>query len=132
MQRNVLTQLAGRLKGILLFHDIQPSTAHALPALLAELRKRGFMVVHLVPKADARTLPNTTPRPPSLLAHKVASAKTPLSTRALTWSSRARTKCFPGPPRATAATQSTSAQSSTGPATVQRGNRAMVQAVARA
>lgn len=36
--------------GILLFHDIKESTAQALPGILAELRKRGFKVVHLKSK----------------------------------------------------------------------------------
>ncbi len=53
VKRTVLAQLAGARKGILLFHDIQPSTAHALSGILAELKKRGFKVVHLVPKATA-------------------------------------------------------------------------------
>jgi peptidoglycan/xylan/chitin deacetylase (PgdA/CDA1 family) len=43
-------------KGILLMHDIQPVTMRALPALLAELKKRKFRIVHVVPAASpART-----------------------------------------------------------------------------
>jgi peptidoglycan/xylan/chitin deacetylase (PgdA/CDA1 family) len=85
VRKNVLTQLAGRHKGILLFHDIQPSTAHALPALLAELKKRGFKVVHMVPKEAARTLPQYDEQAMKLLSRKLAAAKTPLATRAVTW-----------------------------------------------
>ncbi len=33
--------------GIVLFHDIKRSTAQALPTILAQLKKRGFKVVHL-------------------------------------------------------------------------------------
>jgi len=33
--------------GIVLFHDIKRSTARALPAILAQLKKRGYKVVHL-------------------------------------------------------------------------------------
>jgi len=85
VQKNVLAQLAARHKGILLLHDIQPSTAHALPALLAELKKRGFKVVHMVPKEPARTLPAYDVQAGRLLAHKLASPKTPLAARAVTW-----------------------------------------------
>lgn len=86
VQKNVLTQLAGRHKGILLFHDIQPSTAHALPALLAELKKRGFKVVHMVPKEPVRTLPEYDARAAKLLSRKLEAAKaTPLAPRSMTW-----------------------------------------------
>src|SRR5690606_15489355 len=33
--------------GILLFHDIKPQTARALPVILAEMRRRGYKIVHL-------------------------------------------------------------------------------------
>ncbi|MEI9901757.1 MAG: polysaccharide deacetylase family protein [Hyphomicrobium sp.] len=86
VQKNVLTQLAGRHKGILLFHDIQPSTAHALPGLLAELKKRGFKVVHMIPKGTAHTLPEYDARAAKLLARKLDAAKAaPLAARSLTW-----------------------------------------------
>jgi len=39
-------------KGILLMHDIQPVTARALPALLAELKRRNFRIVHVVPAPE--------------------------------------------------------------------------------
>lgn len=86
VQKNVLTQLAGRHKGILLFHDIQPATVHALPGLLAELKKRGYKVVHMVAKETASTLPEFDADAGKLLAHKTETAKaTPLAPRALTW-----------------------------------------------
>lgn len=56
MQRNVLSQLAQRKKGFILFHDIQPSTAKGLNGLLTELKTRGYRVVHLVAKEPATTL----------------------------------------------------------------------------
>ena len=87
VKRTVLAQLAGARKGILLFHDIQPSTAHALTGILAELKKRGFKVVHLVPKATATTLPEYDAQAERLIAHRsVAAAKEPLASRAVTWS----------------------------------------------
>jgi peptidoglycan/xylan/chitin deacetylase (PgdA/CDA1 family) len=85
VERAVLTQLAGARKGIILFHDIQPSTAHALPGLLAEMKERGFKVVHLVPKKPAGTLPEYDTRATKLITKKLAAAKDPLATRAVTW-----------------------------------------------
>jgi peptidoglycan-N-acetylglucosamine deacetylase len=56
VRRRVLTELARRHRGIILFHDIQASTAHALPLLLADLKTRGYHVVHLLAKQEATTL----------------------------------------------------------------------------
>ncbi len=56
VHRAIVSQLMDKRKGILLFHDIQPSTAAALPGLLADLKARGFRVVHLVPKSQTQTL----------------------------------------------------------------------------
>lgn len=46
--------------GIVLFHDIKPSTAKALPTILSELKKRGYKIVHLRAKADFAPLPALT------------------------------------------------------------------------
>ena len=54
--RNVMQQLEKRGKGIILFHDIQPSTAGALKSLLAELKDKGYKIVHLAPKQQQVTL----------------------------------------------------------------------------
>ena len=49
----LLAQVLGRLEekqgGILLLHDLHAHTAAMVPRLLAELRTRGYRVVHLVP-----------------------------------------------------------------------------------
>lgn len=88
VQRAVLQQLAARRKGIILFHDIQPSTASALRSLLAELKTRGYKIVHMVPKSAATTLPEFDARAEQELARKlVAAAKSPLATRAVVWPS---------------------------------------------
>jgi peptidoglycan/xylan/chitin deacetylase (PgdA/CDA1 family) len=47
--RNVMQQLQVKKKGILLFHDIQPSTAGAIKLMLDELKRGGFQVVHMRP-----------------------------------------------------------------------------------
>jgi peptidoglycan-N-acetylglucosamine deacetylase len=44
-----LSRLEARGKGILLLHDVHRATAVALPALLKELKDRGFHIVQVVP-----------------------------------------------------------------------------------
>jgi hypothetical protein len=86
VKATVLAQLAERRKGILLFHDIQPSTAHVLQDILDALKARGFKVVHIVPKETAVTLPDyDTLADREIAQRKVAVAKQPLAPRALTW-----------------------------------------------
>jgi peptidoglycan-N-acetylglucosamine deacetylase len=46
--RRALDRLEARGRGILLLHDIQPATALGLPALLHELKARGYRIVHVV------------------------------------------------------------------------------------
>jgi peptidoglycan/xylan/chitin deacetylase (PgdA/CDA1 family) len=48
----VLRTLEQHKHGILLLHDARRSTALMLPALLEELKKRGFKIVHLVPGGE--------------------------------------------------------------------------------
>jgi peptidoglycan-N-acetylglucosamine deacetylase len=55
--RSVMTKLQRRGKGIILMHDRQRATAEALPALLNHLKEGGYKVVHMVPRAPLRTLP---------------------------------------------------------------------------
>jgi peptidoglycan/xylan/chitin deacetylase (PgdA/CDA1 family) len=47
---NVMRQLEAKRRGIILFHDIQPSTAGAIGQLLTELKNKGYRVVHLISK----------------------------------------------------------------------------------
>lgn len=86
VERRVLAQLAKRGKGILLFHDIQPSTAQALKGILDKLKVRGYKVVHMVPKTNATTLAKFD----TLAARKIdqrrlAAAKHPLAKRSVVW-----------------------------------------------
>jgi hypothetical protein len=46
-----LAQLQAENGGIALFHDIKPQTARALPTLLAEMKSRGYRIVHMRAKA---------------------------------------------------------------------------------
>ena len=56
MVARVLAELERSRKGIMLFHDIQPSTAQGLPRLLDELKARGYRVVHIKPKTELLTV----------------------------------------------------------------------------
>ncbi len=48
----VLARLEKERRGILLFHDTKAQTAAMLPALLHELKQRGFKIVHVAPGAE--------------------------------------------------------------------------------
>ena len=51
VMHNVFTTLDKTGGGIILFHDIHANTAKSIPQVLAELKKRSYKVVHLVPKS---------------------------------------------------------------------------------
>ncbi|MGF1651636.1 MAG: polysaccharide deacetylase family protein [Hyphomicrobiaceae bacterium] len=53
----VMAQLRLKGKGIVLFHDIQPSTAGSIRRLLDDMRDAGYKIVHIVSKAPTVTLP---------------------------------------------------------------------------
>lgn len=86
MLRTVMTSLESKKKGILLFHDIQFSTAHGIRAVLDELARRGYRVVHLVPKGAAETNPRYDALADAelLRRHKVAAAN-PMAQRSVVW-----------------------------------------------
>ena len=50
--RKAMTRLDAKGRGILLLHDVHPATALALPALLRELKVRGYRVVQVVPYVE--------------------------------------------------------------------------------
>ncbi len=52
--RRTLDRASARNGGILLFHDIKPATARALPVILERLKERGFTVVHMVSRMPYR------------------------------------------------------------------------------
>ena len=91
VHQNILSELAERRKGIILFHDIQTSTAQALPALLAILKAKGYRVVHMVPKHRATTLPEFDAIAKEEAGQRqVASLAKPLADRSLTWTMNTR------------------------------------------
>jgi len=49
-------------RGVLLLHDIHPATARALPALLKELKSRGYRIVQAVPPGERpKSVPELAP-----------------------------------------------------------------------
>lgn len=82
----IMSQLLVQRKGIILMHDIQPSTAGAIMGLLDELHKRGFKVVHIVPKAAVTTIATYDSAAGKALAGRAAAlAAKPLSDRSMVW-----------------------------------------------
>lgn len=53
---NIMRQLRSRRKGIMLFHDIQQSTASAMQRILDTMHREGFKIVHVVSKSPVETL----------------------------------------------------------------------------
>lgn len=54
--KSVMEKLEKRGKGIVLMHDIHKTTAKALPMLLAELKAKGYKIVHLRAKDEVKTI----------------------------------------------------------------------------
>jgi peptidoglycan-N-acetylglucosamine deacetylase len=97
VHQTVLNQLASMKKGILLFHDIQPATARALPGLLAALKAKGYRVVHMKPKGAATTLPEFDAMVQKENGRRrVATAANPLAPRSLTWQASGAPPASPG------------------------------------
>ena len=84
MLQRMLINLERKQGGILLMHDIQPKTAAVLPSLLAELTRRGFRIVHVVPTEQGVE--------PDLMARSRADADIEVSTVAPVKRHRARVK----------------------------------------
>ena len=99
-------------KGILLFHDIQPSTAHGIKDILDALKAGGFKVVHLVPKAPAATLAEYDAQADREIAHrKLAVAKAAARAAfARVAANRRRQADVPGPPAAKTPTNAAAAE----------------------
>jgi len=55
--RDVVRRVLSNKKGIILLHDVEPSTARGLKIMLDELHARGIRIVHLVPRGTAQTIP---------------------------------------------------------------------------
>jgi peptidoglycan/xylan/chitin deacetylase (PgdA/CDA1 family) len=86
MRKTVMSQLAQKGKGIILFHDIQPSTAAGLRSLLGELKAKGYRIVHAVPKSPVATLPEYDAMAErEAQRRKLALKSQPLADRSAVW-----------------------------------------------
>jgi peptidoglycan/xylan/chitin deacetylase (PgdA/CDA1 family) len=86
MQSRVMAGLAAKRKGIILMHDIQPSTVNGIKGLLDELHAKGFKVVHIVPKAASGTIAEYDALIEKAFKSKTAAAAAnPLADRSLMW-----------------------------------------------
>jgi peptidoglycan/xylan/chitin deacetylase (PgdA/CDA1 family) len=86
VHRKVMTDLARTRKGIILFHDIQAATVRALPVLLADLKAKGYRIVHMQPKMDATTMPEFDVIAQQEFDRRRAIVTSqPLARRSLTW-----------------------------------------------
>jgi peptidoglycan-N-acetylglucosamine deacetylase len=86
VKANVLAQLRARHKGIVLFHDIQLSTAHGIKDILDALKAHGYKIVHIVPKAPATTIAEyDTLADREIMHRKQTSTNEPLATRSVMW-----------------------------------------------
>jgi peptidoglycan/xylan/chitin deacetylase (PgdA/CDA1 family) len=87
VHRTIMSLLARSRKGILLFHDIQPSTARALPALLADLKAKGYRVVHMRPKAAVDTMAEFDAVSQKEFDKRLVAAGGPALKRSMSWNS---------------------------------------------
>ncbi len=86
MKRQTFKALKRRGKGILLFHDIQKSTARGIMSVLSELRDGGYKVVHIVPKGQSTTLKSYDQRAARHLFRRTKSGNGyPLAKGAVPW-----------------------------------------------
>jgi peptidoglycan/xylan/chitin deacetylase (PgdA/CDA1 family) len=86
VEQRIISQLVTLKKGIILMHDIQPSTAKMLPSLLNELRDRGFKVVHMVPKTRVKTIASFDAAAEQAIAAKTAARiANPMATHSMVW-----------------------------------------------
>lgn len=110
VHNKVISQLLAQRKGIILMHDIQPSTAGAIRGLLDELHKRGFKVVHMVPRTPAATIASfDTIAGKAFAAKAAAKGAKPLAERSMVWTAAPPGKSAAG--AAPAARRATTANS---------------------
>lgn len=86
MADRIMRDLKRKGKGILLFHDIQKSTARGIDQLLNRLKRGGYKIVHLVPKAPTTTLASFDDQGMlELIKRKKAASSRPLAKRSVVW-----------------------------------------------
>jgi peptidoglycan-N-acetylglucosamine deacetylase len=87
VHNRIMAQLKTQRKGIILMHDIQPSTAGAIKGLLRDLHDKGFNVVHIVPKTSASAIAMYDGAVDKTFEDKSkAAAANPQANRSVVWS----------------------------------------------
>ncbi len=82
----VMSRLKAQGKGILLFHDIQRSTAAGIEDLLDKLAAGGYKVVHMVSKRSVKTIKEYDELAAKEMQRRAkAVASRPLSDRSVVW-----------------------------------------------
>lgn len=76
LARVTLQRVKHKNSGILLFHDIKPSTAKALPHILKALKAKGYKIVHLKPKNKYKRLRKYDAKLAPILAKTMRRIKT--------------------------------------------------------
>jgi peptidoglycan/xylan/chitin deacetylase (PgdA/CDA1 family) len=77
--QKAISRIEAKKRGVLLLHDIHPATAMAVPALLRELKARGYRIVQAVPAGDR---PKAVPdAPPTVVADGARGAGWPRVTK---------------------------------------------------
>ncbi len=102
VMKRALDRLEARGSGILLLHDIQPSTAVMLPTFLKELKARGFKIVHMVPGENPPADPTAPATAPVAAAPTVAPVAKPAVRPAPAQGTAAAPATAPTAPRAAA------------------------------
>ncbi len=122
----IMHDLERERKGIILMHDIQPSTAGMIGRLLSALHAKGYKVVHMVPKQGAGTLAEFDGGAAKALKAKADALQAkPLADRSMVWTMspehqgepRPRTSPVASTPRSEAPPVAAPAQISTGSTT---------------
>jgi peptidoglycan/xylan/chitin deacetylase (PgdA/CDA1 family) len=87
VKNRIMAQLKARGKGVILMHDIQPSTVGAIGPLLDDLHRHGFKVVHIVPQARAATVAAYDDAVAKAFGDKSRALRdNPLADRSVVWS----------------------------------------------
>ena len=86
MVNRVMSLLKKKGKGIILFHDIQKSTARGVKDLLRRLKRGGYKVVHLISDTKVGTLKKYDALAQKEVTRRAkAVARRPLAARSVVW-----------------------------------------------
>lgn len=79
MVARVMGNLKKKRKGIILFHDINKTTAKAMPAFLNALKKGGYKLVHLTAKRPVKTIAKFDAEVAKSFKGRISTGKRPIN-----------------------------------------------------